>query len=140
MCGAMTRILGCLLYKYDIIGFLHWGFNHYFSILSKELINPYEKNDYNNFPTGDSFIVYPYKEGVAFSLRAQLFFDALQDLRALSLLGKLIGKENTVKIIEDTAGMEIEFDKFPHNEAFILNLRENINKKINFAIKTLKNK
>lgn len=134
MNGWMTRLIGAQFYKFDIHGFLHWGFNHYFSILSKELINPYEKNDYCNFPTGDSFIVYPYKDGVVPSLRGQLFYDALQDQRALILLGNMIGRENAIAIVEKEAGIELEFDKFPHNAEFILNWRMKVNEAIKASL------
>lgn len=130
MQGWLTRMIGCQLYKYDIHGFLHWGFNHYFSICSVNFIDPYEKNDCENFPTGDSFIVYPYKNGVAESLRFQQFYDALQDQRALTLFGELTSREEAVAVFENEAGMNVEFDVFPHNEAFILNWRRKLNEKI----------
>ena len=66
-------------------------------------------------------------DSVTGSLREQLFFDALQDQRALELLGSYIGKEKTVKLIEDSARMEIEFGKFPHNAQFILDWRRKVN-------------
>lgn len=133
MHGWLTRMLGCQLYKYDIHGFLHWGFNHYFSILSRQYADPYTENDLEMFPTGDAYIVYPYKDGVAESLRAQQFYDALQDQRALTLLGEAIGKDAVVSVVEKEAGMNIEFDVFPHNADFILNWR----KKVNEMLKTV---
>ncbi len=133
MHGWNTRALGSQLFKYDIKGFLHWGFNHYFSILSRELVDPYNKNDKDNFPTGDSLIVYPYADGVINSMRGQEFFDGLQDQRALDCLAKLIGKEKTVELLEKEAGMEITFRQYPRNEEFILNWREKVNKLIKEA-------
>ena len=130
MRGWLTRMIGCQLYKYDIHGFLHWGFNHYFSILSKEPVNPYEKTEYPMFPTGDAFIVYPYKDGAVGSLRMQQFYDALQDQRALDLLEKLIGREASIALIEIEAGGKITFESYPHNENFILNWRREANEKI----------
>lgn len=130
MQGWLTRMIGCQLYKYDIHGFLHWGFNHYFSICSVNFIDPYEQNDCENFPTGDSFIVYPYKTGVAKSLRFQQFYDALQDQRALTLFGELTSREEAIAVFENEAGMNVEFDVFPHNGDFILNWRRRINEKI----------
>ena len=48
------------LYKYKIIGILHWGYNFYNSQFSLEKINPYQVTDAGGaFPSGDAFLVYP---------------------------------------------------------------------------------
>ena len=60
MPSARNRIYGVQLYKYDIIGILHWGYNFYNTQFSIERINPYEVTDSGNaFPSGDPFLVYP---------------------------------------------------------------------------------
>ena len=111
---------------------MQWGYNFYYSQLSRELINPYAVTDARNtFPSGDPFSVYPGKDGAIESIRLKVFKEALQDLRALKYLEKFMSKNDIVKIIEDEAGCEIEFDKFPKDEEFIIRLRE----KINMAIK-----
>ncbi len=125
--GWNTRVLGIQMFKYDIAGFLHWGYNHYYTRLAKELINPYVKNDLNNYPSGDAFIVYPGEDGPLYCVRSHNFYDALQDMRALWTLSEYIGKENVIRLIEDEAGMEIKFDNFPKNEEFILSLRNKVN-------------
>ena len=45
MPSARNRIYGVQLYKYDIVGILHWGYNFYNSQFSIEHINPYEVTD-----------------------------------------------------------------------------------------------
>lgn len=126
-----NRIIALQLYKYDIAGFLQWGYNFYYSQLSRELINPFAVTDARNaFPSGDPFSVYPGKDGPIESIRLKVFKEALQDLRALKLLEKLMPKEDIVRMIEDEAGCEIEFDKFPKDEEFIIRLREKINQTI----------
>ncbi len=128
--GWVTRTFGSQLFKFDIEGFLHWGFNFYFTCLSKQLVSPYEKNEFNNFPQGDGCIVYPYKDDAVDSLRGQLFFEALQDQRALDLLATKLGRDEVIKMIEDIAGQEIHFMDYPHNGEFILKWRAAVNEKI----------
>ncbi len=128
--GWVTRTFGSQLFKFDIEGFLHWGFNFYFTCLSKQLVSPYEKNEFNNFPQGDGCIVYPYKDDAVDSLRGVLFFEALQDQRALDLLATKLGREEVIKMLEEIAGQEIHFMNYPHNGEFIINWRTAVNEKI----------
>lgn len=123
-----NRIIALQLYKFDIAGFLQWGYNFYYSQLSRELINPFLTTDARNaFPSGDPFSVYPGKDGAIESIRLKVFKEALQDLRALKHLENFMSKEDIVKLIEDEAGCEIEFNQFPKDEDFIIKLREKIN-------------
>lgn len=120
-----NRVLGIIMYKYDIEGFLHWGYNFYNSFLSKEKINPYLVTDAKlNLPSGDAFSVYPYEDGVAESLRIKVFYEGLQDMRALYALEEEIGREKVIKLIDDLAGMDITFKQYPHSADYILSLRK----------------
>ncbi|MBR4073177.1 MAG: DUF4091 domain-containing protein, partial [Clostridia bacterium] len=89
-----NRIIGVQFYKFNIAGFLHWGYNFYYNRHSKELINPYLITDADYFgASGDPFAVYPANDGTAYeSLRLVVFYDALQDLRRLKLLESLYGR------------------------------------------------
>ena len=124
MPSERNRILGFLLWKYDLNGFLQWGFNFYNTQYSLDKINPYEVTDAGgHFPAGDSFVVYPGKDGEAVcSLRLKVFREALQDMRALRLLEKLAGRE---KVLEITGG--ITFSDYPHDPEYILRVRETVN-------------
>ena len=51
------------------------------------------------------------------------------------LLESFIGKENVVKIIDEEAGMEVRFSKYPFNKEFVLKLRSRVNKEIEKHIK-----
>lgn len=126
-----NRVIGMQLYKYDIAGFLQWGYNFYYSQLSKEVINPFITTDAKGaFPAGDAFCVYPGKDGPVESLRICVFYDALQDMRAMKLLESYAGKDFVVDLIEKCAGDEITFKKYPKSSEFILKLREKINNEI----------
>ena len=89
MPSARNRIIGMQLYKYNISGFLHWGFNFWLSQYSIKPIDPFKNTDANYaFPSGDAFMVYPGESGPVESIRLQVFHEALQDLRALQLLDR----------------------------------------------------
>ncbi len=128
MPAARTRILGLQLYKYDIAGFLQWGFNFYNSQYSEYPINPYLTTDGDGFsPAGDCFIVYPGSNGEALpSIRAKLIAQAMSDLRALELLETFIGKEEVLRLVEKDID-PITFKQYPRDEAYLLNLRRRIN-------------
>ncbi len=129
--SARNRIIGPQIYKYDLKGFLHWGYNFYYSRQSYDFVNPYLTADSDCFgPAGDSHVVYPAQNGEAYeSLRLDVFHDALQDVRAFKLCEQLYSKEFVMNIIEDGIG-ELTFKKYPWDAEYILNLRERINKAI----------
>lgn len=131
MPSARNRVIGAQLYKFDIKGFLQWGYNFYYSKLSKRVINPYATTDADGaFPSGDAFSVYPYEDGVSESLRLKVFKDALQDMRAMKLLEKYKGKAFVLDIIEKEAKTEISFDNFPYFGNYVILYRERINEEI----------
>ena len=131
MPGQRTRMLGMLLYKFDIEGFLHWGFNFYNSQGSTRPINPWFDTDCDGFAqAGDGFQVYPGRGGQPVdSIRLMLVQQALQDQRAMQLLESLSDRETVLKLIDE--GVEpITFSKYPHDDAYVLGLREKINREI----------
>lgn len=129
-----NRCIGFQFYKYEIDGFLHWGYNFYNSGLSDYSINPFSVTDsYGLMPGGDSFSVYPYHDGPIESLRTVVFYEALQDLGALKLLESLIGRDEVLRLLEEDG--EITFKNYPRTNAGLLNLREKINKKIEETVR-----
>ncbi len=128
MPSQRTRVLGMQMYKYDAKGFLHWGYNFWYSQLSKSKINPYEVSDSGNaFSAGDPFVVYPgenYKP--VCSLRLKVFRDAFQDISALKALESFVGKEEVLKILESDG--EITFNRYPRSEQWHFEKRNEINK------------
>lgn len=130
MPSARNRIIATQLFKYDIEGFLQWGYNFYNSQYSIEPINPYEVTDAKKaFPSGDAFLVYPGKNGEALpSIRSKVLFQAMQDLRALQWLEELKGKQYVLELIESKG--EITFFEYPMESGYIFNMREEVNKEI----------
>lgn len=131
--SVRTRVIGYQMFKFDIKGFLQWGYNFYFTRYSKALVNPFEVTDAGKqFPSGDSFIVYPASDGTPYhSLRLKVFYDALQDMAALNTLEKLTDKKNCLDIIEEEGKHNISFRDYPHSDTWLLSTRE----KVNAAIK-----
>ncbi len=128
-----ARIMGMQLYKYDIKGFLHWGYNFYYSAGSKKVLNPFCDTDADeHFPAGDAFSVYPGADGPLESLRSEAFYQGLQDNRACRLLESLIGREETLKVIEEE--QEITLTAYPRSSEGITALRDRINCKISEVI------
>ena len=136
MPSSRNRILGVQLFKYDIIGFLHWGYNFYNSQFSTEHINPYEITDaMNAFPSGDAFLVYPGKDKrPEESIRAMVLYEALTDLRALEYLGELTSKEYVMDMIEGELPEPLTFKKYPKSDMYLLTLRNRVNKAINTIV------
>ncbi len=127
-----TRVLGYQLFKFDIKGFLHWGYNFYFTHLSKKPIDPYKVTDAGGkFSSGDSFIVYPAKDGTAnHSIRLKVFYDGLQDMAALNTLEKLTDKKTCLDIIEEKGRHSLTFKAYPHDDEWLLGTREQVNRRI----------
>ena len=64
------------------------------------------------------------------SLRFLVLEEGLNDYRALRQLETYKGKEYVHTLIEKMAGMKITFSDYPRNAAFLLELRERVNKEI----------
>lgn len=130
MPSSRNRSIGVQLFKFNIDGFLHWGFNFYYSQYSKLALNPfYETDAYGAFPSGDSFAVYPEKTGPVPAISLFVFYEALQDIRTLKLLEKYIGHNRTVEFIEEQLGGEISFKRC-FSEDKILKMRQAVNEKL----------
>ena len=131
-----TRSIGLHFYKFNIVGFLHWGYNFYNAALSKGTVNPYVDTCANySFPAGDAFSVYPAQDGSALeSIRILSFYEALQDVRALKLAETLCGRERVIEEMESIFGEEIRFDRCTKSAKTLLEIREKINGMIANAI------
>ncbi len=131
-----NRSIGMQFYKYDIAGFLQWGYNFYNNMSSENTINPYTEvcGEYT-VPGGDAFSVYPAPDGTAYeSTRIIVFHEALQDVRAMKLAESLYGKERIIAEIEAVFGQEIRFDRCARSSDMMLAIRAKVNELIANAI------
>lgn len=121
---ACTQILGTQLYIYEVEGFLQWGFNFYNSAHSLRCVNPFETTDADcAFPSGDAFTVYPGKGGALESVRSEVFYRGLEDMRLMQLAEKIVGRDFLVNEIEKHFG-KITFTKYPRSAEALMKLRE----------------
>lgn len=131
-----NRMFGVQLYMHDIKGFLHWGYNYWYGVLSQGISNPCtDPGIFSGGGPGSSFIVYPAANGSCLqSIRQKVFYEALNDMRALKTLERLIGKRETRKFVTDNFG-EITFDTHLGNADRILSFRKSVNEKIANSLK-----
>lgn len=127
-----TRSMGMQMYKYNIAGFLHWGYNFYNNQFSSDPINPYLITDCDYaFPAGDAYSVYPATDGSAHeSIRIISFHEGLQDIKAMKLCEKYYGHDAVVAAIEEEFGGELKFDTCAKTADTMLKIRRRINKMI----------
>lgn len=136
MPSARNRILAYQMYKFNIKGFLHWGFNFWYAQYSLYPIDPFRVTDAGYaFPSGDAFLVYPGEDGPIESIRLEVFYEALQDLRALKLLETLIGRDEVINKLQEDVESPITFNTYPKDPQWLLTKREQINKMISQYIK-----
>lgn len=119
-----NRVIGIQLYLNKISGFLQWGYNFYNTVLSDEAIDPYQINDgAGAFQSGDAFIVYPGENGALDSIRHEVFYDGLQDMRLFYTLEEKIGRKKAEALLREY-GFEKGFRIYPHDEKSLLEVRK----------------
>lgn len=129
-----NRVIGQQFYKYNIEGFLQWGFNFYFYEGSTGPLDPYLITDGGFWvPAGDAFSVYPGRNGEPLETIHLLGFTAaLYDLRAFKLAEELTSRETVMAILEEAG--EIGFKEYPRGDVQVLEVREKINNLIKKAL------
>lgn len=129
-----NRIIGTQLYAYGIKGFLHWGYNYYYDMLSHGLFDPRTKTDGYYGRPGASYLVYPDNDGTAIqSIRQKVFYEGINDMRALELLEKLKGKTVVDEIINKHFG-KLTFSTLPETPEQLLCFRKDVNELISKAV------
>jgi hypothetical protein len=83
-----SRLIHWLNYKYDAVGYLHWGYNQW------------DNDPFNNVGenVGDAWHVYPAKNGLLNSLRWEQMRNGIQDYEYLWML------ESKIKALKDSLG------------------------------------
>jgi len=118
---AKIRMSGWLFYRFQALGFLHWGYNYWYRSQTRTLIDPFRESAggaWPNWPCGDTFMVYPGPRGPIDSLRWEIFGLSLQDYALLQARGL------------DPDGPELKafrgFDEFPKTLPAYLKLRRDL--------------
>lgn len=98
---ARNRILGAEMYRHRIAGFLHWGYNYYYDVLSQGLFDPALNPCGCSGTPGTSFFVYPSRDGRAIpSVRQKVFAEGLLDYRALQCYEKTFGRNEADALLQ----------------------------------------
>jgi len=129
---SRNRSISLLLYKFNIEGFLHWGYNFYNNAGSANPINPFlDTSSGGIFPAGDAFSVYPAEDGTALeSMRFVTFREGLDDLAAYRLCESLYSRDEVISALENFLGEEIKTTTYINDSQKMTALREHINKMI----------
>ena len=124
-----TRSLGMQLYKFNVHGFLHWGYNYYNNRASGDAINPYlDLGGEDWVPAGDTFTVYPAEDGTALeSIRTMTMDEVIEDVRAMRTAEALTSHDEVVRVMEEALGEPITFERCAHSADEMLRVREAVN-------------
>ena len=127
-----NRSIGMQMYKYDIAGFLQWGYNFYNNMHSVNTVQPFADSSGEYWvPAGDTYSVYPAEDGTAYeSTRIIVFHEALEDVRAMKLCESFYGKERVVAEMEAIFGQEIKFSRCARSSEVMLAIRARIDEMI----------
>ncbi len=134
--GARTRYIGVQFYRYNIGGFLQWGYNYFNNQYSYDTVNPIADTTGNYFvPSGDTCSVYPAQDGTALeSMRILQFREGLDDMRTLYLAESLVGREKVLETIEpivrESTGENITFLRCIDRTSDMLRLRRAVDELI----------
>lgn len=133
---ARNRSIALMLYKYDIEGFLHWGYNFYNNSGSSDCINPFLETDSGGiFPSGDAFSVYPADNGEALeSMRLVTFAEALTDIEVFRLCESLYSRDEVIRVLEEEIGGEIVPSTYVNSAQKYQAIRDRINEMIKARI------
>lgn len=127
-----NRVLGILLYVYDCAGFLHWGYNFWFSQFCRTLdVDPWtDTNSGYCFVSGGAFLVYPGPDGPIDSLRHEVIAEGFRDEMALRLLESRTSREEVLRWLDEETGYRITLRDYPHSGSWLLELRNKLNRKL----------
>ncbi len=103
--NVRNRALGIQMFASDIKGFLHWGFNFWYTTLSERQFDPWAAPDADrHFVGGTSYMVYPDADGPAPSIRYYSFAEGIDDIRALEAYAAKLGRDAAMALIFDSFG------------------------------------
>jgi len=115
------RAAGWLFYRFQRLGFLHWGYNYWYRSQTRDLIDPFTVTDGGAWPGwayGDPFVVYPGPDGPIDSLRWEVWAESLQDFALLQSAGVDPDSALLAKLKD--------FDDFPKTERWVLDTRAKV--------------
>ncbi|KHK95741.1 hypothetical protein LK09_18080 [Microbacterium mangrovi] len=125
-----SRVLGHQLFAFELDGFLHWGFNYYYSWNSLRLIDPFRDTSAGGaYPGGDPFIVYPGEDGRPLpSIRSRVFAQAMWDHRAMQAVRDRDGFAAVRDLLDPDAALR--FGSYSADPGHYLRVRAHLNARL----------
>ncbi|WJH33694.1 DUF4091 domain-containing protein [Paenibacillus sp. CC-CFT747] len=117
------RIQGWAFYRLRVMGFLHWGYNYWYTQKASSLEQEYSPDTQimadlfhdcscgGIYPFGDPFVVYPGKDGPIDSIRWEVFAESMQDYALLQTLG--------VNPDDELLRPIVNYDTFPSEDGWV---------------------
>ena len=118
---AKLRMLGWLCYRFEVLGFLHWGYNYWQRRGQLELVDPFTEQAAGAWPGwayGDTFCVYPGPDGPIDSIRWEIFAESLQDY---ALLQTLVVRPDDPRLVAFE-----DFNQFPKQLGWLRAMRREL--------------
>ncbi len=130
-----NRMLGVQMYMCRMEGFLHWAYNFYYGTMSQGLFNPLTEPDNGSAARpASTYMVYPNTDGTPIlSIRLKVFYEAINDMRALQRLEKLRGRRFTETLVREHYG-DVTMLTHPESAERLLALRAAVNDAIAAAL------
>lgn len=121
----LTRLLPWIAYRYDLTGYLHWGYNQWtadspFEVTTRAHSSP------PYLPAGDAWIVYPGRAGPLDSLRWEAQRDGIDDHTLLSQLAE----HSPAAAAALAASLVRDFDDYELDVAAFRNARRELLKRL----------
>jgi hypothetical protein len=132
--SVRSRVLGRQLFAFEAPGFLHWGFNFWWTQFALEPVDPFEDTCAGGpFFGGDAFAVYPGPDGSPWpSLRHRVLAHAMADHRALTWLAELTDRATARALIDE--GGTLTYSSFSYDEVEHLRARRAVDAEILAAL------
>ena len=129
--SARNRVLGMQMYRHGIRGFLNWGYNFCYGVLSHGIYDPAVLPNGYAMNTGGGYITYPGRDDTCLqSIRQKVFGEGVNDMRALQLLEQLTDRETACRTLDAAFGQTVDFHTCPRSAEQLLTVREAINEAI----------
>lgn len=116
-----TRLIHWINARYDIPGYLHWGFNYW-----GENGDPYgdASAPVNDWPGGDAYIVYPSYHRVNPSIRLKAMRDGIRDYELLKIVKEKTVQDFSTELILDLDRYDLSITHFRELRKKLLEIAE----------------
>lgn len=111
-----TRLLHWINFKYNAIGYLHWGLNYW----EKDQLNVDASRDRGRLPAGDNCIIYPGYRKLYSSIRFESMRDGIDDYQLL----KMVEEKDSTKARGFANSLIIGFDQYDNSVTHFRKIRK----------------